>query len=443
MFDKRIQDILERGSFHQIGKILNEEIKPVDVARLIESSPPQERQILWGLIAEKNTGQVLQHLDEKVRVDFLASLEADKIAQSFAELSDDDVTDLLQQLPTLVMEQVLKSMRVDDRKRVEKLLDYPAGTVGAIMSTEFLTVRPYIDLNVVTRYLRFAEKINISASKLVVIDSSNKFIGILPLTTLVQSHGNKKVSDVMDTDIETLRPDDDDKRAIEVFERYDLISLPVTDEDGKFLGMVTVDDVFDLVLEQRDKTLLSGSGISREEDTFAPLKKIANRRIFWLGINLVTVLLASFFIGIFRNTLDEIVALAILMPIVASMGGISGIQSMTIMVRAQTLGRITPANIRWLFTRETSLGILNGLIWAVVVSVISFLWFENTVVSLALALAIIVNMLAGSIMGVVIPIVLERYNIDPANAGGVLLTTATDVMGFVAFLGIASILYFN
>ena len=441
MPDKRIQDILANGSFHRIGKILNEEIKPVDVARLIESSPPRERRIIWGLISETNTGQVLQHLDEEVRADFLSELQADEIAQSLVELSDDDIADLLQQLPTLVMEQVLRTMQSNDRKRVERLLDYPAGTVGAIMSTEFLTVRPYIYLEVVLRYLRRAEKITISASKLVVIDSNNKFIGILPFTSLVQSPPNQKVSDVMDTDIVTLNPNDDDKRAIEVFERYDLISVPVTDDEGKFLGMVTVDDVFDLALEQRDKALLSGAGIGQEEDTFAPLRKVANRRIFWLGINLATVILASFFIGLFQDTLDKIVALAILMPIVASMGGIAGIQSMTIMVRAQALGRITASNINWLFTRETLVGLFNGIIWAVVVSILSYIWFNDNLVSIALASAMVINLLVGSALGVILPIILERNNIDPANAGGVLLTTVTDIIGFAAFLGIASILY--
>ncbi|MCH9664479.1 MAG: magnesium transporter [Gammaproteobacteria bacterium] len=444
ILDQRIQDILSRGSFHQIGKILNQEVKPVDVARLIESSPPRERQVLWGLISEENTGHVLQHLDDEVRAEFLAELQAEEIAESFTELSDDDITDLLQQLPALVMEQVLDRMQVDERERVTKLLDYPAGTVGAIMSTEFLTVRPYIELEVVLRYLRRRkDKITFSAGKLAVVNEENKFIGVLPVTTLVQSPPDRTVSDIMETDIVTLNPNDDDKQAVEVFERYDLVSLPVVDEDKNLLGMVTVDDVFDLALEQRDKAMLSGAGISNEEDTFAPLKKVANNRIFWLGINLGTVLMASMFIGLFQDTLDKIVALAILMPIVASMGGIAGIQSMTIMVRAQTLGRITSSNIRWLFTREALVGLINGLIWSLVVSVLSYIWFEDQLVTMALAGAMIINLLLGSGLGVILPLILERNNIDPANAGGVILTTFTDIIGFVAFLGIASILYFN
>lgn len=443
MLDQRIEDILSRGSFHQIGKILNEEVKPVDVARLIESSPPRERQVLWGLISEENTGQVLQHLDEAVREEFLAELQAEEIAQGLEDLSDDDVTDLLQQLPALVMEQVLERMQVDDRERVTKLLDYPAGTVGAIMSTEFLTVRPYIELEVVLRYLRRVEKIAFSAGKLIVVDKENRLLGILTVTTLVQSKPDLKVSDIMETDIVTLGPDADDKQLVDAFERYDLVSLPVVDENKNLLGVVTVDDVFDLALEQRDKAILSGAGISNEEDTFAPLKKVANNRIFWLGINLTTVMLASFFIGLFQDTLDKIVALAILMPIVASMGGIAGIQSMTIMVRAQALGRITTSNIRWLFTRETVVGFINGLIWATIVSLLSYVWFQDQLVSMALAGAMVINLLIGSGLGVMLPIFLTRNNIDPANAGGVILTTFTDIIGFVAFLGLASILYFN
>lgn len=443
MLEQRIEDILASGSFHQLGKILNEEVKPVDVARLIESSPPRERQVLWGLIAEENTGQVLQHLDEGVREEFLGELQAEEIAQGLADLDDDDITDLLQQLPSLVMEQVLERMQVDDRERVTKLLDYPAGTVGAIMSTEFLTVRPYIELEVALHYLRRTEKITFSAGKLIVVDNDNKLLGILTVTTLVQSPPNLKVSDIMETDIVTLGPNADDKDLVDAFERYDLVSLPVVDEEKHLLGVVTVDDVFDLALEQRDKALLSGAGISNEEDTFAPLKKVANNRIFWLGINLTTVMIASFFIGLFQDTLDKIVALAILMPIVASMGGIAGIQSMTIMVRAQALGRITTSNIRWLFTRETVVGFINGLIWATIVSLLSYLWFHDQLVSIALAGAMVINLLIGSALGVMLPIFLERNNIDPANAGGVILTTFTDIIGFVAFLGIASMLYFN
>ena len=441
MLDKRVEDILSKGSFHQVGKIINEEIKPVDVARLIESSPPQERQVLWGLIAEESRGQVLQHLDEDIRADFLNELKAEEIAHSIEELSDDDVADMLQQLPELVIDQVLNSMEVDDRERVKRLLDYPEGTVGAIMTTEFLTVRPNIELDVVIRYLRRTDKITISASKLVVIDRENKFMGVLPLTTLVQSPPGKRVSDVMDSDIITLKPDDDDRRAVEVFERYDFISVPVTDEKHKFLGVVTVDDVFDLALEQRDKALLSGAGLGNEEDTFAPLKKVADRRIFWLGINLFTVMLASFFIGIFQETLDKVVALAVLMPVVASMGGIAGLQSMTIMVRAQALGRITSSNVRWLFARESMVGLINGFLWSVVVSILAYIWFNDKFVALALSMALIINLLVGSILGVIIPVILARNKIDPANAGGVLLTTATDIVGFVAFLGIATIFY--
>lgn len=441
MFDKRVEEIFSTGSFHQIGKLINEEIKPVDVARLIESSPPQQRQILWGLIAEENTGQILQHIDEDIRADFLNELRADEIAHSIEELSDDDIADMLQQLPELVIEQVLNSMEVGDRQRVKLLLDYPEDTVGAIMTTETLTVRPNIELNVVLRYLRRAEKLTMSTSKLVVIDQESRFIGVLPLATLVQSPPGKKVSDLMDTDIITLKPGDDDLRAIEVFERYDLVSVPVTDDKGLFLGMVTVDDVFDLALEQRDKALLSGAGLGSEEDTFAPLKKVADRRIFWLGINLFTVMLASFFIGIFKDTLDKVVALAVLMPVVASMGGIAGLQSMTIMVRAQALGRITSSNIRWLFARESAVGLINGLLWAIVVSILVYLWFNDGFVTLALSISLVINLLVGSILGVVLPVILVKNNIDPANAGGVLLTTATDIVGFVAFLGIATIFY--
>ena len=440
--EKKVETILERGVSSEVSQLLNEEMQPVDVARLIESSQPHQRQLFWGLISEENTGQILNHLDDEVSAEFLSDIRAEELVNSLSDLSDDDVTDLLQQMPNLVMEQVLKSMHSDERERVEQLLDYPEGTVGAIMSTEFLTVRPYIFVDVVLRYLRRVDKLTLSTGgKLAVVDNNNKFIGVLSLTALVQSQSTQRVSDLMDTEVETLSPDDDDKHAIEVFERYDMISVPVIAKDKKFLGMVTVDDVFDLVLEQRDRAVTSGAGISADEDTFAPLTKVANRRVFWLGINLVTVLLASFFIGIFQETLDKIVALAILMPIVASMGGIIGIQSMTIMIRAQTLGRINYSNALWLIRREVGIGLFNGIIWSAIMGGISYLWFQDHIVSLSLGLAMIINLIIGSTLGVFLPLILEKLKIDPVNAGGVLLTTFTDIVGFIAFLGIASILY--
>ena len=441
MSDERLNEILARGSLHQMRKIINEDIKAVDVARLLEASPPKERRLLWGLLDETRTGQVLQDLDEDVRADFLNELRADEIADSFEQLSDDDITDILHQLPERVTDEVLQRMEKDDRERVEKLLDYPEGTAGALMTTEVPTVRSNISLEVVMRYLRMGPKIKTTVGKLVVVDAAGHFLGTLSLAVLVQNALSKQVDKIMDADTVTLKITDDDRKVVEVFERYDMVSVPVIDDDNRFLGMVTVDDVMDIVIEEKDHALLGGAGLGTEEDTFAPWSRIAEKRFLWLGINLVTVLLASFFIGLFRETLEKVIALAVLMPVVASMGGIAGLQSMTIVVRAQALGRLTISNARWLLMREIMIGLANGLLWAVVVGILALFWFGDTYVSFALALALIFNLLVGSFLGVILPVLLEHNGIDPANAGGVLLTTATDVLGFVSFLGLATLFY--
>lgn len=442
MSDERLNKILARGSLHQVRKIINEDILAVDVARILEASPPKERRLLWGLLDEERTGQVLQDLDEEVRADFLDQLQVDEIADSFEQLSDDDITDILHQLPERVTKEVLQRMEEDDRERVERLLDYPEGTVGALMTTQILTVRANISLEVVMRYLRMGPKIKTTVGKLVVVDSSGHYLGILALASLVQNALTKQVGEIMDADTVTLKVTDDNKKVIDVFERYDMVSVPVVGERNEFLGMVTVDDVIDIVRNERDHTLLRAAGLGSEEDTFAPWSRIAEKRILWLGINLMTVLIASFFIGMFRDILEEVIALAILMPIVASMGGIAGLQSMTIVVRAQALGRLNIPNVRWLLARETTLGFVNGILWAVVVSLLALFWFNDIYVAFALGLALIFNLLVGSFLGVVLPVALEKNNVDPANAGGVLLTTVTDVLGFVFFLGLASLLYF-
>ena len=436
-----ILKVLNSGSFDEIRHILNEEIRPVDVARLLEASPPDERSILWSLIDPKSSGQVLQDMDDGVREDILHSLGPEEIAETIEELSDDDITDILQQLPERIIREVMQQMETGDRRRIKKLLDYPEGTAGALMTTEVPTVRPNITLEVAMRYARRSEQpIKTGSGKLAVTDRNSKLLGMLPLSVLVQNSPSKRVAEVMDKEPVTLHPTDSDEKVISVFERYNMISVPVTDRRKKFLGLITVDDVLDTVLRRSGKIVLGGAG-APEEDTFAPIEKVGGRRALWLGLNLVTVFAASFFIGIFEGTLDEVVALAILMPVVANMGGVAGLQSMTIMVRAQALGRVNASNFSWLFMRESGLGMLNGILWAFVAGLIAMLWFENVLVVVALVLGLIINMSMGCILGVTIPLILAKSKVDPADAGGVFLTTLTDIVGFTVFLGLAALLY--
>ena len=333
-------------------------------------------------------------------------------------------------------------MDEQDRQRVEEVLSYPEDTAGGLMNTDTITVRPDISIDVVLRYLRRHRNLPPMTDSLIVVSRPpTEFIGMLPITKMLVSNLAATVREVMDTDIEPIPVTLSDTKVATLFERYDLISAPVVSEEGRLLGRITIDDVVDVIREDADHSLMSMAGLDEDEDTFAPILKTTRRRAVWLGINLLTAFTASAVIGLFEATIEKVVALAVLMPIVASMGGIAGSQTLTLVIRGMAVGQISGANVGWLLNREFIAGALNGLLWAVVVASAATLWFSDIMIGAIIAAALIINLIAAALGGTVLPLFLKSRNIDPALAGSVILTTVTDVVGFMAFLGLATIFY--
>lgn len=438
----KLSQALESGAFQQIRFTLNNTLQSVEVAQLLEKSPPKERKILWKLIHRDNEAAVLQHLSDEIQADILSRMDNSRVLALADSLDTDDLADLLQQLPDTVMRELLKVMDKQNRERVEQVLSFPEDTAGGIMNTDTVTIRPDITVETVLRYIRRHDEIPEMTDSLFVISRRKElYIGVLPLTKLLVTDPDITVREIMVTEIEPIPAEMPDHEVALLFEQHDLVSAPVVDNDGKLLGRITIDDVVDVIREDADHSLMSMAGLDDDEDTFAPVWKTSKRRAIWLGINLITAFIASAVIGLFQGTIDKVVALAVLMPIVASMGGIAGSQTLTLIIRAQALDQVEKANAAWLIRRELLVGILNGLLWAIVVAGVAVAWFEDYTIGLIIALAIIINLIVGTCSGTVLPMLLKSRGVDPALAGGVLLTTITDVIGFLAFLGLATYFY--
>jgi len=440
---KHLGAALESGALAQVRRILNNDLQAADVAHLLESSPPKERNLLWGLIEDDNEGEVLQNLSDELQSWVMNRMSAQEVANAMTDLDTDDVADLLQNLPNTVTQEVLTSMDSQDRARIEVALSYPEDSAGGLMNTDTITVRPDITLEVVLRYLRRHRSLPDMTDNLLVVNRRDEFIGLLAINKILVSDTDTTVREVMSTDIVTISATMEDTDVARLFERHDLISAPVVDKhSGKLLGRITIDDVVDVIREDADHSLMSMAGLDEDEDTFAPALKSSRRRAVWLGINLLTAFMASAVIGLFEATIEQLVALAVLMPIVASMGGIAGSQTLTLIIRGQAIGHIDASNVRWLLSREFLVGASNGILWALVVASATYFWFHDYKISLIIGAAIIINLVVAVMAGAFLPIWLKRLNIDPALAGSVLLTTITDVVGFFAFLGLAATFYF-
>ncbi len=440
---KHLGAALESGALAQVRRILNNDLQAADVAHLLESSPPKERNLLWGLIDDENEGEVLQNLSDELQSWVMNRMSVQEVANAMTDLDTDDIADLLQNLPNKITQEVLTSMDSQDRARIEVALSYPEDSAGGLMNTDTITVRPDITLEVVLRYLRRHRSLPDMTDNLLVVNRRDEFIGLLAINKILVSDTETTVREVMNTDIITINANMDDTGVARLFERHDLISAPVVDEhNGQLLGRITIDDVVDVIREDADHSLMSMAGLDEDEDTFATAFKSSRRRAVWLGINLLTAFLASAVIGLFEATIEQVVALAVLMPIVASMGGVAGSQTLTLIIRGQAVGHIDASNVRWLLSREFLVGIINGALWAVVVATATYIWFWDIKISLIIGAAIIINLVVAVMAGAFLPIWLKRLNIDPALAGSVLLTTITDVVGFFAFLGLAAGLYF-
>ncbi|MDC1528978.1 magnesium transporter [Gammaproteobacteria bacterium] len=431
---------LQSGAFVRVRRMLNA-LPAATIAHLLESSPHNAREVLWQLVEKDNEGEVLNYLNEDIQADILGKLSPEEVASLTEGLETDDIADILQQLPEKVIQQVLLTMDEQDRNRLEAVLSYQEDTAGGLLNTDTITVRRFHTLDVVLRYLRRHNEIPHMTDKILVVSRDDQLVGTLPLRTLLVSDPNAMVDEVMNTDYQAIPVTMSAKEVAQLFERMDLVSAPVIDEDGKLLGRITIDDVVDVIRDDADHSLMGMAGLDEEDDTFAPVMKTSKRRALWLGINLITAFIAATVISQFSATIDQVVALAVLMTIVASMGGVAGNQTLTLVIRSMALGQIGKTNARWLMNRELKVAFLNGILWAVVAAVVAAIWFSDITLGYIFAGAMIINLMTAALAGAFLPMMLKSLNIDPALAGGVALTTITDVVGFMSFLGLAAIFY--
>ena len=431
---------LQSGAFARVRRMLNA-LPAATIAHLLESSPHNAREVLWQLVEKDNEGEVLNYLNEDIQADILGKLSPEEVASLTEGLETDDIADILQQLPEKVIQQVLLTMDEQDRNRLEAVLSYQEDTAGGLLNTDTITVRRFHTLDVVLRYLRRHNEIPHMTDKILVVSRDDQLVGTLPLRTLLVSDPNAMVDEVMNTDYQAIPVTMSAKEVAQLFERMDLVSAPVIDEDGKLLGRITIDDVVDVIRDDADHSLMGMAGLDEEDDTFAPVMKTSKRRALWLGINLITAFIAATVISQFSATIDQVVALAVLMTIVASMGGVAGNQTLTLVIRSMALGQIGKTNARWLMNRELKVAFLNGILWAVVAAVVAAIWFSDITLGYIFAGAMIINLMTAALAGAFLPMMLKSLNIDPALAGGVALTTITDVVGFMSFLGLAAIFY--
>jgi magnesium transporter len=428
---------LDSGTGQEVRRMLKT-LTPQSIAQLLESSPPRIRQVLWNLIDRDVEGEVLQELTDEVRSQILDTMDTEEMVEIMEGLDADDIADILQQLPERVVSEVLSAMSETDRLRVESVLAYDENTAGGLMDTDTISVRPNLSLDVVLRYLRRHEQLPESTDSLFVVNRRGQYIGLLPLSKLLTTDPSVTVREVVNTDVEPIPADMRDTEVARLFEKYDWITAPVVDEHNRLLGRITIDDIVDVIREDADHSLMSMAGLDEEEDTFAPVRRTARRRALWLGINLLTALLASWVISLFQNTLEKVVALAVLMPIVASMGGVAGSQTLTVVIRGMALGQIGKSNLSWLLSRELGSACLNALLWSLVMGLIAALWFDDITIAVIIVAAMVINLIVAAMAGAILPVVLRAIKIDPALAGSVALTTVTDVVGFMSFLGLAT-----
>jgi magnesium transporter len=417
-------------------------LKPVDVAHLLASSPSVQRTIIWNLFDEDLQSEIISHVDEEIVSDLLGDKSAEEIVHVLENVeADDDLTDILQHLPDALTQQVLRSMDDTDRARVENLLSYPEDTAGGLMATDIISVRARVTIDVVLRYLRRHAELPPMTDNIFVINAKEEYMGLLPVTTLLVSDPTMTVREMMTDEIEPIPATLPENEVALIFKRYDLVSAPVIDELGKLVGRITIDDVVDVIIDEADHSILGMAGLTEDDDAFAPILKTAWNRSFWLGTNLITAFIASAVINLFEETIIKVVALAILMPIVASMGGVAGSQTLILVIRKMAQGDLFESNQRWLVNRELAVGALNGIFWALIVAVVAAVIFQDYLLGAIIAIALAINLVVAALAGALLPGFLKSIHVDPAIAGAVVLTTITDVVGFMSFLGLASIFY--
>jgi len=420
------------------AKMLIGSLHPSEVARLLESLPITERTFIWEMIESENEGDVLVELADEVRDGLIESMQTDEIVAALDGMEADDLADLVADLPEALTQEVLRSLGEQERERLNTVLSYDEDSAGGLMNLDVITVRPDVTIEVVLRYLRARGDIPDGTDSIYVVNRNNEFFGSVFLSRLITLDPNNSVAEIISTEIQPIPAQTPSEEVVWEFENRDLLSAPVVDEQNRLVGRITIDDIVDVIRDEAEHSLMSAAGLDEEVDMFAPVVRSARRRALWLGINLATAFLAASVVDIFQTTLDKVVLLAVLMPVVPSMGGVAGSQSLVVITRALALGQIDRNNANRIFRKEFLVGMLNGLGWSLVVALATYLWFGDWRIGAVIAGAMAINMAVAALAGFSIPLLLKRMNIDPALAGGVVLTTITDVVGYMAFLGLGA-----
>ena len=434
-----LSDALDTGRLGPVRRLVNS-LSPAEIGNLLESLPATKRGVVWGLVDPEDDGEVLVHVGEDVRESLLADMDPDEIVAAAETLDLDDLAEIIEDLPDTVIEEVLKSMDRENRERLEQALSYPYDSAGRLMNPDVITVRTDVTVDVVLRYLRLRGEIPEHTDHLFVVSRRHQYLGRVAVSSLLTHDPLTPINELIDDEQPAIPVNTDANEVASQFSDYDWITAPVVDENNILLGRITIDDVVDIIREQAEHQALSAAGLDEDEDLFSPVKRAFRRRLIWLSINLCTAFLASSVVGRFAATIEQIVALAVLMPIVAGMGGNAGTQVLALMIRGLALGQIGAANVGVLIRKELTVALINGLCLGVGLGLIVLIWFRDPMLSLVIGTALTLNLLTAAAGGVLVPLAIKRAGFDPALAGGVILTTLTDVMGFLAFLGLATLI---
>jgi len=436
---EHVSEALDSGTKSQVQQLVNS-LSGGEIADLLESLPLTKRLAVWELVDIETDGEVLVEVNDEVRATLIRDMGSDELVAAVGDLEIDDLADILDDLPDAVIREVLHAMDRENRLRLERVLSYPEDSAGGLMDPDVVTIRADVSLDDVLRYLRLRGSLPSGVDQLFVVNRAGEYLGDLKLADLVTRDPVQRVADLIADSRPAIPVNMTASQVAMEFEHHDLISAPVVDAGNILLGRITIDDVVDVIRDEAEHTVLTMAGLDEEDDMFAPVVQSARRRWLWLGVNLITALLAAMVLYSFEPTLDQIVATAVLFPVVMSMGGIAGTQTLTLVIRGMATGQVSSSNTPAILRKELAVGLLNGVVFSLLVAVIAFYWYGDLQLGAVMAMAILANLFAGALAGALIPGILKRMSIDPALAGGVVLTTVTDVVGILAFIGLATYL---
>lgn len=429
---------VQKQNLAELQQLLDQ-LHPADIAHILEALPLEDRLLIWSMVKAEHDGDVLLETSDAVRSTLITDMASQELIAATEYLDTDEIADLAPDLPQDVMDDVFRSLPITEREQLRAAMSYPEDSVGALMDFDVITIREDVRLEVVLRYLRRLDEMPDHTDQLFVVDRNEQLKGVLLINRLLVSDPDTLVAEVMVKEIIKLRPDDVAQQAASAFERYDLVSASVIDDNDKLLGRVTVNTVIDFIRAKAENEALNLAGLSEEEDLFAPILKSVKNRWVWLAINMVTAFIASRVIGVFEDSIEKLVALATLMPIIAGIGGNSGNQTITMIVRALALDQINTSSAWKLITKEIGVSIVNGLIWGTIIGLLTFVIYRNAELGLVMTMAMILNLLLAALLGVLIPLTLRKFGRDPALGSSVMITAVTDSGGFFIFLSLATI----